>query len=140
MKRINLREHYPFYNNDFYLEITDKLAELFVLLSRIEHAEYERRRANKAFYSLDANDGIEKDILLLVLSPEDLYEKKLSRQELFAAVNSLPEKQAKRIYAYFFLGMSKAEIARLEGVNKSTVTRSIEQALKSMEKFLKKFF
>ena len=140
MKRINLREHYPFYNNDFYLEVTDKLAELFVLLNRIEHAEYERRRVNKAYYSLDANDGIERDIILLVLSPEDIYEKKLSRQELFAAVNSLPEKQAKRIYAHFFLGMSKAEIARLEGVNKSTVMRSIEQALKSMEKFLKKIF
>ena len=140
MKRINLREHYPFYNNDFYLEVTDKLAELLVLLNRIEHAEYERRRVNKAYYSLDANDGIERDIILLVLSPEDIYEKKLSRQELFAAVNSLPEKQAKRIYAHFFLGMSKAEIARLEGVNKSTVMRSIEQALKSMEKFLKKFF
>jgi RNA polymerase sigma-70 factor (ECF subfamily) len=35
--------------------------------------------------------------------------------------------------------MSKAEIARIEGVNKSTVTRSIEKALRSMEKFLKKF-
>lgn len=137
MKRINLREHYPFYNNDFYLEVTDKLAELFVLLNRTEHAEYERRRTNKAYYSLDANDGIEKDIILLVLSPEELYENKLSRQELFAAVNGLPEKQAKRIYAHFFLGMSKAEIARFEGVNKSTVTRSIEQALKSMEKYLK---
>jgi RNA polymerase sigma-70 factor (ECF subfamily) len=29
----------------------------------------------------------------------------------------LPEKQAKRIHAYFFLGMSKAEIARIEGVS-----------------------
>jgi hypothetical protein len=35
--------------------------------------------------------------------------------------------------------MSKTEIARMEAVNKSTVNRSIEQALRSMEKFLKKF-
>ncbi len=139
MERINLRELYPFYEYDLFLEVTDKLAELLKLLSRKEHADYERRRAHKAYYSLDANDGIESDFTLLVLSPEEIYQRKLSRQELYTAVNSLPEKQAKRIYAHFFLGMSKAEIARIEGVDKSAVTRSIEQALKNMEKFLKNF-
>jgi len=67
------------------------------------------------------------------------YERKLSKQELYAAINSLPEKQAKRIYAHFFLGMSKAEIARIEGVNKCQVSRSIEKALKNIEKFSKNF-
>lgn len=138
MKKINLREYYPFYNNDFYLEVTDKLADLLKLLNRKEHADYEYRRFHRAYYSLDANDGIEKDITLLILSPEELYEKKLSRQELFAAVNSLPEKQAKRIYAHFFLCMSKSEIARIEGVSKAAVTNSIEKALISIEKFLKR--
>jgi RNA polymerase sigma-70 factor (ECF subfamily) len=74
---------------------------------------------------------------LLVLSPEEIYERKMSKQELYAAINSMPEKQAKRIYAHFFLDMSKAEIARIEGVSKSAVTHSIEQGLKSIEKFLK---
>ena len=138
MKRINLRELYPFYEYDFFLEVSDKLAELLKLLKLKDHADREYRRFHKAYYSIDAYDGIEKDIILLVLSPEEIYERKLSNQELYAAINSLPEKQAKRIYAHFFLGMSKAEIARIEGVNKSTVTRSIEQALKSMENFLKK--
>lgn len=138
MKRINLRELYPFYECDFFLEVSDKLAELLKLLKRKDHADREYRRFHRAYYSLDADDGIEKDIILLVLSPEEIYERKLNNQELYAAINSLPEKQAKRIYAHFFLGMSKAEIARIEGVNKSTVTRSIEQALKSMENFLKK--
>lgn len=140
MKRINLRELYPFYEYDFFLEVSDKLAELLKLLKRKDHAEREYRRFHRAYYSLDADDGIEKDIILLVLSPEEIYERKLSNQELYAAINSLQEKQAKRIYAYFFLGMSKAEIARIEGVNKSTITRSIEQALKSMGEFFKKVF
>jgi RNA polymerase sigma-70 factor (ECF subfamily) len=73
----------------------------------------------------------------MVLSPEEIYERKMSKQELYAAINSMPEKQAKRIYAHFFLDMSKAEIARIEGVSKSAVTHSIEQGLKSIEKFLK---
>lgn len=139
MERINLRDLYPFYKYDLFLEVTDKLAELLKLLNRKDHADYERRRVHKAYYSLDVDDGIERDVTLLVLSPEEIYQRKLSNQELYAAINSLPEKQAKRIYAHFFLGMSKAEIARIEGVDKSAVTHSIGQALKNMEKFLKNF-
>ena len=36
-------------------------------------------------------------------------------QELHAAISSLPDKQAKRIYAHFILGMTKQDIARAEG-------------------------
>ncbi|MBM7687283.1 sigma factor-like helix-turn-helix DNA-binding protein [Defluviitalea raffinosedens] len=139
MKIINLRDLYPFYKSDFLIEIADEVAELIKQIERKEHADYERIRVNKAYYSLDSGDGIERDIVLLVLSPEEIYERKMSKQELYAAINSLPEKQAKRIYAHFFLGMSKSEIARIEGVNKCQVSRSIDKALKNIEKFLKKF-
>jgi RNA polymerase sigma-70 factor (ECF subfamily) len=137
MKKINLRDLYPFYKSDFFVEIADEVADLIKQIECKEHAQYERIRIHKAYYSLDAGDGFEKDIVLLVLSPGELYERKLSKQELYAAINSLPEKQAKRIYAHFFLEMSKAEIARIEGVSKPAVTQSIEQGLKSIEKFLK---
>ena len=137
MIRINLRDYYPFYKSDYFIEVPDEIFTLFKQLSQKEHADFERRRVYKAYYSLDAGDGIEKNIILLVLSPDEIYERKLSNQELYAAISSLPEKQAKRIYAHFFLDMSKAEIARIEGVSKSAVTHSIEQGLKSIEKFLK---
>ena len=140
MKKINLRDLYPFYKSDFFIEIADEVAELIKQIDHKEHADYERIRVHKAYYSLDAGNGIEKDIVLLVLSPEEIYERKLSKQELYAAINSLPEKQAKRIYAHFFLGMSKAKIARIEGVSKPAVGHSIEQGLKGIEKFLKKLF
>lgn len=139
MKRINLRDYYPFYQSDFFVEVPDEVAELFRQFNQKEHADFERRRVHKAYYSLDTDDGMEKDFILLVLSPQEIYERKISKQELYASINNLPEKQAKRIYAHFFLGMSKAEIARIEGVSKSAVTHSIEQALKSMGNFLKKF-
>ncbi len=139
MKRINLKDYYSFYDYDFFVEVTDKLAELLKLFGRKDHADYERCRVYRAYYSLDANDGIERDFTLLVMSPEEIYQRKMSYKELYAAINSLPEKQAKRIYAHFFLSLSKAEIARIEGVNKSTITRSIEQALKRIENFLKNF-
>ena len=140
MKRINLRDYYPFYKSDYFIEVTNEVLEQFKQLNLKEHADFERRRVYKAYYSLDADDDIENEIVLLVLSPEKIYEHKMSKQELYAAINSLPEKQAKRIYAHFFLDMSKAEIARIEGVSKPAVTQSIEQALKNMENFFKNIF
>lgn len=119
MKRINLRDLYPFYKSDIFVEVPDEVAELFKQINRKEHADFERRRVHKAYYSLNAEDGIEKDVVLLVLSPEEIYERKLSSQELYAAINSLPDKQAKRVYAHFFLDMSKSQIARIEGVQQT---------------------
>ena len=94
---------------------------------------------DKATYSLDREDGIERDILFVSLSPDELYERKLTQEQLHAAIASLPDKQAKRIYAHFFLGMSKTAIARAEGVSKVSVAESIKRGLCSIEKFLKKF-
>lgn len=69
--------------------------------------------------------------------PYELYERKISIQELHTAISNLPDKQAKRVYAHFILGMSQADIAKVEGVSKMAVCYSIEKALKSMRKFLK---
>jgi len=137
MIKINLGDIYPDNQSNIFVEVTTEVENLLKQYRKKDHADYERRRVHKAYYSLDADDGIEKDVVLLVLSPEEVYERKLSNQELYAAINSLPEKQAKRLYAYFFLDMSKSQIARIEGVGKSRISRSISQALKNIEKFLK---
>ena len=92
----------------------------------------------KAHYSLDRGDGIEHDALFVSVSPCEIYERKVTYEQLYAAIASLPDKQAKRIYAHYFLGMSKGAIAKAEGVNKSQITRSIQAALTRIETFLKK--
>ena len=103
-----------------------------------KEAAYQRRTYyHKAHYSLDRGDGIEYDALFLSITPWEVYERKLTLEELHAAITKLPDKQAKRLNAYYFLGMSKAEIARAEGVNKSQVSRSINRALESLKKYLK---
>ena len=43
------------------------------------------------------------------------------RDRLYAAVMALPEKQAKRIYARYYLGMRVSEIAVAEDVDPSRV-------------------
>ena len=53
----------------------------------------------------------------------------------YAAVMKLPEKQAKRIYARYYLGMAVNEIAEVEGVDPSRVRDSIRRGLKQLAKY-----
>ena len=80
----------------------------------------------------EVNCGIAS--MCLPLSPEEIYEQKAARERLHAAVNALSGKQIKRIHAYFFLGMSIAEIAGREGVSRNVVGKSIRGGLKRLER------
>ena len=90
--------------------------------------------ALKAYYSLDHNNGIENTVINRPLTPEDILEDKQRREQLYAAVMALPDKQAKRIYARFYLGMTPAEIAKAERVDVSRVRDSIRRGLKHLAK------
>lgn len=61
----------------------------------------------------------------------------MTAEQLQSAMASLPDKQGKRIYAHYILGISKSDIARAEGVDEKAVRVSIERGLRNMEKFLK---
>lgn len=138
MTKINLREQYPdFYSTDTFVEVPDEVADFMREYDRKEAAYRRRTYYHKAFYSLDRGDGIEYDAVFSSITPWEVYERKLTLEQLHAAISTLPDKQAKRLNAYYFLGMSKAEIARAEGVNKSQVTRSIDRALSALKSFLK---
>lgn len=140
METINLRDYYPFYTSDCFIDVSDEIADVFMEFKRQE-ADYQRRKYyHKAQYSLDRDDGIERDILFVSLSPEEIYERKVTTEQFRSAIVNLPEKQAKRIYAYFFLGMSKAAIAQAEHVGESAVRDSIERGLRNIKIFLKKYF
>lgn len=137
MAKINLRDFYPFYNTDLFIEIPDEVKSALLEAERLERNYIRGRFYNKAHYSLDADDGIENEIVFVSLTPSELYERKMTAEQLQTAMASLPDKQGKRIYAHYILGMSKLDIARVEGVNESAVRDSIERGLKNMEKFLK---
>ena len=51
----------------------------------------------------------------------------------------LPDKQAKWIYARFYLGMTVKEIAQAESVDLSWVYKSIKRGLKCLGKNFKNF-
>lgn len=138
MKEINLRKLYPdTYRTDILVEVSDQVWAEICTNQRSETA-YERRKFRyKAHYSLDYGNGIEKAAITRTSAPDDLLEEKQKREELYTAVMSLPKKQAKRIYAHFYLGMTPAEIAEVESVDVSCVRRSIRNGLKRLAKKLR---
>ena len=135
MAIINLRDYYPFYTSDCFMEVSEEIADMFKEFDRKEAAYRLRSYRHKAYYSLDRDDGLEHEAVFVALSPHELYERKVTMQELHAAIASLPEKQAKRIYARYYLGMTVNEIAEVEGVDPSRVRDSIRRGLKQLAKY-----
>lgn len=137
MQKINLRELYPdIYKTDTYLEVSDEVQAVFLADKRAD-AAYERQMYRyKAHYSLDCNNGIEKAVVQRPATPEEILDDKQFRDRLYAAVMALPDKQAKRIYARYYLDMSVKEIALAEGVDPRRVRDSIHLGLKKLAKFL----
>lgn len=140
MAKINLRDYYPYYQNDRFIDIQNDVAQALQKFERQEAAYKRKLYRHKAFYSLDRADGIECDILFVSLSPCEIYERKVTHEQLHTAVSILPDKQAKRIYAHYILGLSMVAIAKAEGVGKAAVSESIKRGLKSIEKILKNNF
>lgn len=138
MKKVNLRELYPdIYKTDTFIEVTDDVEMVFKASKRSDEAYNRKKYRYKAHYSLDRNDGIEHDALLMQLTPELILEDRQLKEEIFTAVKALPKSQAKRIYARFYLDMSVTEIAIAEGVSKSRISESIGCGLKNLSKKLK---
>ena len=138
MTTINLKDFYPWYTHDEYIEVSEEVADE-LRASRLHEAAYQRRIVrNKAQYSLDCEDGIEYSACASEPTPQELLE----RMELFChlctALNSLPETQGRRVDACVILGKSYREAAEAEGVNESSVRESVKLGLESMKKYLKK--
>ena len=137
MIRINLRDYYPHYRTDCFIEVDEAVAEVLKELD-CKEASYQRYvRRYKAYYSLDVDNGIHRSILLAVAAPEEIYEQEWMTEELYKAIDSLPKKQAARICAHFLLGLAKSEIARVEGVHESSVRESIRRGLERLADILK---
>ncbi len=138
MKTINLREYYPFYNADTFLEVPDEVALILEEEKRLQINYEQYIRDNKAFYSLDTGDGIEASALYKPEQPDEAMLRRERDNLLYAALASLPKKQRQRIYAHVVMGVQQADIAKEDGVCKSTVSESISNGLKKLRGLLKK--
>ena len=133
MTTINLKDFYYWYIADELVEVPDEVAEELLASRRREAAHTERVRYNKAYYSLDCDDGIEYSACLHEPSPQEILDRKELFFRLWNALNSLPETQGRRVDAYLILGKTYREIAREEGVDKCAVRRSVKSGIKRMK-------
>ena len=134
MTTINLKDFYYWYIVDELVEVPDEVAEA-LMASRRDEASYQRRLTrNKAFYSLDCDDGIEYSACLHEPTPQELLERMETFLRLWNALNSLPEIQGRRIDAHIILGKSIKEIAEAEGVHEESIRQSIKRGLERMKK------
>lgn len=136
MQKINLRELYPdVYKTDVFVDVAEEVVAA-IRGQEQDDAAYERRKfRHKAHYSLNREDGIENDALNRPLTPEEVLEQKLLREEVYAALMQLTAIQARSI-ARFYLGMTVAEIARIEGADRRRVWESIRRGLKKLARLL----
>ena len=139
MIKINLRHYYPHYTSDVFIEVPDAIAIQLHTFENEDAAFRMRRNRNRAFYSLDREDGLEREMQFSVPSSEDGFFREHQACSLFSALQELPIAQARRIYAHYILGMSNLAIARVEGVNEGNVRKSVSRGLRRLQKILMEF-
>ena len=132
---INLRDYYPWYIQNEYIEVSDGVAAELLADKRYQKTHQRIVRRHKV-HSIDADDGtMTAASIHSTDNPEAVIEMMGRHCRLCQALNSLPEIQGRRIEAHFLLGMSRKEIAKAEGVCESSVNEGIERGLKAMRKY-----
>ena len=122
---------------DGLIEVSDEVFEA-LLADKRYHLAHAKRMQRNSVISLDNDDGVSQaaDLRCADLSPEDacgLIERHCS---LCRALNSLPDKQGRRIDAHYLQGISVAEIAVADGASAESVYKSIRRGRASMKKYL----
>lgn len=138
MKKINLRDYYPYYTQDMIVEVPDEVADILREYKLAEAAYFLRTYRHKAYFSLDYDINVEHEAMVLVLTPADIFEQKEENARLYEVLASLPEKQRNRITSHFLLGMSLSDIAKSEGTGVSSVHEGIQRGLRRLKKNLEK--
>lgn len=134
MTTINLRDFFPWYTHDEYIEVSEEVAEELRADKRYEVTHHRRMKRNKANYSLDADDGIEYAACEFEPSPEVALDLMEQYRRLCCALNQLPLFQGQRIDAYYLQGWTVQEIAKFYGVSGRAVRISIDRGLDTLRK------
>ena len=135
MKTIILNNYYPHLTERVILEVSDEIAVTLSIGGRLCDS-YKRRKREHDECSLDSTPGLEADVTFPPLTPEQVLENTENRAALYAAIDQLPPVQARRVYAHYILGISRAALARAEGVGISRISGSIDRGLLNLKNIL----
>ena len=132
--KINLREFYPWYTQDEFVDMPDFIAAELFADKRYQNA-HERVMRRFNVHSLDAGDGTDEKAAIVCnnSNPERIFAMIENHCCLCYALNSLPDIQGRRVEARYLLDKNIKEIAA-ENVSESAVKESIDRGLKTMRK------
>ncbi len=139
MIKINLRHYYPHYTSDVFIEVPDAIAIELHAFEKQDAAFHLRSYRNHAYFSLDHEDNLEREMLFVSPSSEDCFFREHIACSLFSALRELPVAQARRVYSHYILGMSFATIASVESINEGNVRKSVARGLRRLQKILGEF-
>jgi RNA polymerase sigma-70 factor (ECF subfamily) len=139
MTTINLRELYPWYTEDTFIEVSDEVAAFLEEDKRLQVNYTQYIRDNRAFYSLDAGDGIEAEALNLPEQPDEALERMELERLLKEALAQLTPAQRRRVLAYIVGGLSQLQIAARENTTQPAVHHSVRKGLSHLKRILKNF-
>lgn len=95
-----------------------------------EDSYEEIRRIYEEVYKCDLPEELKAN------SSEDQYIEKYQIQKLHEAINKLPQKQKERVVLRFFYDLTLEQIAKIENIDHSAISKSIKFALKKLKNFL----
>ena len=117
------------------VEVSTSVKEL---LEQSDRQIQSQRRQDRRY--LDYMDFIEGLTDTTMIHPQadaaDLVIRMESYRQLYTAIRKLSEIQRRRLLLYFKDDLTHRQIADLEGVDRATVSHSIERALKQLYKHL----
>ena len=135
MTTIKLNNYYPHLTERITMEVSDEIAVTLSIGGRLCDS-YKRRKRDHDECSLDSTPGFEADVIRPPLTPEEVMEQAEEQDALYLALDQLPPVQARRVYAHYILGISRADLARAEGVGISRISGSIDRGLLNLKNIL----
>ena len=138
MAKVNLKNLYPHYRVDIFIEIPDDVYEVIKEHERQDetYKRYARRFNANLSFDVENPRKLESAVLDKPVMPDDVFEKKIMQAYLFQAIAQLSDKQASRLFSHFFLGLSYSVIARAEGVSETAIRASVEQGVRKLRNYL----
>lgn len=116
-------------------EISKKVAK--TLFGTFVKTERNLRRSDERHlnYTELTEDELQQRIFILPKSLEEEIDTKIRNEQLYKAIEQLPEIQKRRLFLYYFENCTLEQIALKENCSKTRVKKSIDLAKSKLKKY-----
>lgn len=136
MITINLKDFYPWYGTDEFIEVPEEVVLEMLADKRYEAAHAKKIKRHKVLSFSDYSDKTQEWCNQTAPDPQHMAEVRELLEQFLEILAALPEIQSRRIRAHIILDMTLSEIALQEEVSIATVQRAIQRGIKKIQKFL----